>query len=109
MKQIFKQHACSKRAVYSDPGSCGNFSLSVIGSCPSRAMPSSHLRQAVIRTQFNAVASVHDRGASILPALPGSVPHRRSQTTLSTLHLKNILAFFTAVVNRAMKWSFSKN
>jgi len=59
MKQIFKQHACSKRAVYSDPGSCGNFGLSVIGSCLSRAMPSSHLRQAVIRTQINIGAFIH--------------------------------------------------
>ncbi|HDS1787366.1 MULTISPECIES: hypothetical protein [Pseudomonas] len=61
MKQIFKQHACSKRAVYSDPGICSsNFSLSMIGSCPSRAMSSSHLRQAIIRTQIKSVSFIHE-------------------------------------------------
>lgn len=58
MKQIANLHACSKRAVYSESGKRSNVSLSVIGSCPSRATPSSHLGQAFIRTQFNSVASI---------------------------------------------------
>lgn len=60
MKQISNLHACFKRAVFSESGNHGNVSLCVNGTCPSRATPSSHLRQGFIRTQFNSVASIFE-------------------------------------------------
>jgi hypothetical protein len=60
MKQITKQHACSKRAVYLEHFTCSNVSISVRGSDPSRAMPSSRLRQAFVRIPFSSDASIYD-------------------------------------------------
>lgn len=59
MKQIAKQYACSKRAVYEGPGMLTDLSLSVIGSCRSRVMPSTYLRQACVRNQSTSVAYIY--------------------------------------------------
>lgn len=84
MKQIANLHACPKRAVYSDLGNRSNVSLSVIGSYPSRATPSSHLRQAFIRTQFNSVASIFETRYFATTDAARRGRCRCSQTTLST-------------------------
>lgn len=74
MNQIANHHVCPKRAVYLDPGICSNVSLCVVGSYPSCAMPSSHLRQATICT--NSISSPLSIKAP-LKKLPGFLRVRR--------------------------------
>jgi len=109
MKQITKQLACTKRAVYSEHVTRSNVSISVRGSDPSRAMPSSRLRQAFIRIPFSSNASLYDLGclANTACARPGPLSPLSNNSFYTPL--KDLLAIFIIDVDRHMKWSFSKN